>query len=133
MSGVVLLAHVPHASATAAFEAALRQARLREARLVIVNAHHGQPQEDERIATPGALRTLVVAAQEAGVEVEVEQPAGQDVATLIVNRAAGLPADVVVLGIRRRSAVGKLIMGSTAQRVLMEADCEVLLVKAGRG
>lgn len=37
-----------------------------------------------------------------------------------------------MLATRPRSAVGKLILGSTAQKVLMDADCEVLLVRGGR-
>jgi len=39
-------------------------------------------------------------------------------------------ADIVVVGGRRRSPAGKLLFGSTAQRVMMNADCPVTFVKA---
>jgi nucleotide-binding universal stress UspA family protein len=48
----------------------------------------------------------------------------------LVEEAARVGADLVVIGIRRRSAVGKLVMGSTAHDVLMDAGCPVLAVKA---
>lgn len=130
---VVLLAHAPNRPAEAAFAAAVRQAAMRQARLVIVNATVGESDDDSSLAPPSSLQAMVARAAEAGVHAEVEQPVGPDVATMILNRAYGLPAQVVVLGTRRRSAVGKLILGSTAQRVLMEAGCEVLLVKASHG
>jgi nucleotide-binding universal stress UspA family protein len=37
---------------------------------------------------------------------------------------------VVVVGTGRRSPVGKLLLGSVSQRVVLEADCPVLCVKA---
>jgi nucleotide-binding universal stress UspA family protein len=36
---------------------------------------------------------------------------------------------VIVIGLRKRSAVGKLLMGSSALRILLDADCPVLAVK----
>jgi nucleotide-binding universal stress UspA family protein len=38
-------------------------------------------------------------------------------------------SDLVVIGIRRRTPTGKLILGSQAQRILLDAPCPVLAVK----
>jgi nucleotide-binding universal stress UspA family protein len=39
-------------------------------------------------------------------------------------------ADIIVIGIRRRSRTGKLLVGSDAQDILLRANCPVLGVKA---
>lgn len=60
----------------------------------------------------------------------VEVPAGAtSAAAAILTVAREHRADLIVIGVRRRSRVGKLILGSTAQSVLLQADCPVLSLK----
>jgi len=67
----------------------------------------------------------------AGVEHEIRQLVrGMDPADDLVNVATEVDAEFIVIGLRRRSPVGKLILGSNAQRVLLDAPCPVLAVKA---
>ena len=47
----------------------------------------------------------------------------------IVQFAKDNAVDLIVLGVRRRSKVGKLMFGSTAQYVILESPCPVLTVK----
>ena len=55
---------------------------------------------------------------------------GNDAPEDIVEVAEEVGADFIVIGLRRRSPVGKLILGSNAQRILLDANCPVLAVKA---
>ena len=47
----------------------------------------------------------------------------------ILGIAREVEASAIVIGLRRRSPVGKLILGSSAQQILLEADCPVVAVK----
>lgn len=51
--------------------------------------------------------------------------AGED----LVEFAAENRIDEIIVGVKRRSKVGKLLMGSTAQFVILQADCPVVSVK----
>jgi nucleotide-binding universal stress UspA family protein len=68
----------------------------------------------------------------AGVAHEVRRIGhGLDLAEDLITAAEELAAEIIVIGLRRRSPVGKLILGSSAQRILLDAPCPVLAVKAG--
>jgi len=52
-----------------------------------------------------------------------------DLAGEVVDLATELDAEMIVIGMRRRSPVGKLFLGSTAQDVLLNASVPVLTVR----
>ncbi len=47
----------------------------------------------------------------------------------IVRFAEEKKVDEIIMGVRRRSKVSKLLMGSTAQYVILKAPCPVVTVK----
>jgi nucleotide-binding universal stress UspA family protein len=51
--------------------------------------------------------------------------AGED----LVRFAAEIEAGEIIMGVRRRSKVGKLLFGSTAQYVILNAPCPVVTVR----
>lgn len=58
------------------------------------------------------------------------RPEGTDTAAAILDVADELDASVLVIGSRRRRPIGKLILGSTVQRVLLESMIPVLVIKS---
>lgn len=69
-----------------------------------------------------------------GVEVSslVLHSLEQDRSRTLLDAAREAGAELIVVGIRRRSRVGKLVLGSVSQDLLLQADCPVLAVKAPR-
>jgi nucleotide-binding universal stress UspA family protein len=59
-----------------------------------------------------------------------QQVGGHEASDELVDIADRVKASMIVIGLRRRSPTGKLITGSQAQRILLDAHCPVLAVKA---
>jgi nucleotide-binding universal stress UspA family protein len=129
--GWVVVGWTPDEYGDVALDFALAEARDHEHGVVVVNGTKGDAYVDERYAGSDALAALEERLAASGLEHEVRQGVAPDVAEQLVDIAAELPASLVVLGLRRRTPVGKLLMGSVAQRVLLHADCPVLCVKPG--
>ena len=79
-------------------------------------------------ASQALRRSVEVDAAAAGVSARLHDPDPDVADQLIALSAAG--ADVVVLPVRRRSATMKFLLGSIAQRVIGEASCPVVTIKA---
>jgi nucleotide-binding universal stress UspA family protein len=104
----------------AALKRAFAEAELRGAELVVVHTSL-----DVEVAD---LRAELAAS---GVPFEVKEAADAlDPAEELISTAETRGAEFIIIGLRRRSPVGKLLLGSNAQRVLLDAACPVLAVKA---
>ncbi|RFU21979.1 universal stress protein [Geodermatophilus marinus] len=126
----VLAGYLPTPEGDAAFRAALGEAVRRGERLVVLNsARTGAPVSAD-VAPEAAVAEMTARARDEGVDIEVRQSAHSgEVADEILRVADETDASVIVIGLRRRSPVGKLLMGSSAQRVLLDAHRPVLAVK----
>ncbi len=126
----ILLAYTANAAADAALSFALQEAIAHSCALVVVNSSKGAALGDPHLASSEQLATVRKIAEDAGVKVELEQPIrGRDVEEEVLEAAERHEARMIVIGTRRRSAMGKFILGSTAQRILMEAEVPVVAVK----
>ena len=129
---VIVVGYVPKPEGRAALDRGIEEARLRGGRLVVVNASRGDALVDAGYAGVQEIELVKSRLAESGVEFELRQLVrGHEPAQEVVDLAEELDAGLVVIGMRHRSAVGKFLLGSTAQRILMDAPCPVLAVKAG--
>lgn len=149
----VLAAYKPSQLGDAVLAAAQAEARLRDAELLI--ARHVKA---ERASVSGPLALLDPSSEYAavggggsheidklrqdldalasqirshGVRCEaVLLVGGENHADAILDLVRNAHADLIVVGIQRRSRVGKVVLRSEAQRILLEAECAVLAVKS---
>lgn len=129
MNGTVVVGFVDSAVGRAAVDAAVRECQLRSARLVVVSSVKGGP-GNELYEQRDAVARLMEEVVQAGMEMDVREYArGNDPATDLLEVAEEVNADLIVIGLPRRSPVGKLLLGSNAQKILLEASIPVLAVK----
>ncbi|MEJ7794853.1 MAG: universal stress protein [Nocardioides sp.] len=131
--GTVVVGFVPKPEGEAALKSAIAEAKLRGAKVVVVNSHRGGSEFDNDASSKAdtEMERIRERLTEAGIEHEVRQLVrGFEPAEDLISIAEAVDAELIVIGLRRRSPVGKLILGSNAQRILLDAKCPVLAVKA---
>lgn len=128
----IVVAYAPRPEGKAALEKGIEIARRRQERLVVVNAGPGGTQSDPALADTEDAEWVEKTIASSGVEGEFKQfIRGHSAVEEITQLVDTLPASLLVIGLRKRSAVGKLLLGSTAQDLLLNVSCPVLAVKAG--
>jgi nucleotide-binding universal stress UspA family protein len=125
----VVVGYLATPEGRAALEAAVREAATRSGSVVVVVSARPDDATDERERLERELAGVDAELTGAGIEHEIRLLDGGDVADDLITTAEELSAELIVIGLRRRSPVGKLILGANAQRVLFDAPCPVLTVK----
>lgn len=127
----ILIGYVPTALGDAAFEYGLAEAVARGDDIVVLNSPRRGSTVDANLLDEVAAQRLVERAAERGVTARVDQEDhGAELADVFQSALESTGARLVVIGLRRRSPVGKLVMGSNAQRLLLELEVPVLAVKS---
>ena len=117
---VIVVGYSAKPEGRAALRRSIAEAKLRGSRLIVVHTS-----ADPEVAE------LTAELASSGVTYEVAAPADDlDPAEELIAAADRTDAEFIVIGLRRRSPLGKLLLGSNAQRVLLDASCPVLAVKA---
>ena len=128
----IVVGFVPTKEGRAALNRSVEEAKTRRSRLVVINSNRGGRDFDDE-STQAAEAELQRVKDELGgngLELEVRQLVrGNEPAEDLISVANETDADLIVIGLRRRPPVGKLLLGSNAQRILLAAPCAVLAVK----
>jgi nucleotide-binding universal stress UspA family protein len=127
----IVVGYVPTPVGRAALMAAAGVAAERNQPLIVVNSSRGDALVDPGFAQQADVDWASTTLEEAGVEFSIRQHMrGREAFEEVLDAVKEVDAELCVIGIRRRTAVGKALLGSNADRILMDAPCPVLAVKA---
>lgn len=127
----ILVAYVPRPEGQAALDKGIDLAKRNNERLVVVNTSPGGTREDASMADVQDAERVEQLLATAGIDAEFKQfVRGKNAVQEIEALVESLQATLLVIGLRKRTPVGKLIMGSVAQEILLTVPCPVLAVKA---
>jgi nucleotide-binding universal stress UspA family protein len=127
----ILVAYVPRPEGQAALDKGIEIATRRNERLVVVNAGPGGRHEDPSVINGYEAERVEERLTSLSIQAEFKQfVRGKSAIEEIEEMVEQLHVSVLVIGLRKRSAVGKLLLGSMAQEILLNVPCPVLAIKA---
>lgn len=127
----ILVAYVPRPEGEAALNKGIEIAKRRDEHLVVVNASPGGSKTDPSAVDVVDAERIESILKNSGLDADFKQLVrGKNAVEEIEALVESLKVSVLIIGLRKRSPVGKLIMGSVAQELLLSVSCPVLAVKA---
>lgn len=133
--GSIVVGYVDTPAGNAALDAGIGEAQRRGLPIVVVSSLLGgrTTGEEETLAAREATERVRERLADEGLEYDVQEYVrGNRPAQDLIAVSSEVDAELMVIGIRRRSATGKLILGSNALEILHDAPVPVLCVKAPR-
>jgi nucleotide-binding universal stress UspA family protein len=128
----IVVGYVSTPEGDAALQRAIAEARHHDALLVVVNSEEsaGEHEVVDGVEVDETMDPVTSVLADTGLRFDVRHVISRDPAHNLIEIAEEVGAGLIVIGLRKRTPVGKLIMGSNAQRILLNATCPVLAVKA---
>lgn len=130
----VAVAHQAESAArTVALQEAAREALSRGTDLAVLHVVESLDLDVEEAYRAGLRDEVEAALRDAAADTVAWElhlaTAKEDVAETVLGLARDAGARLLVIGARRRSPIGKLLLGSVAQRLILDAEMPVLVVK----
>ncbi len=128
----IVVGYIDTPQGHAALEAAIAEAKLRNAKVALIHSMvgGGHEQPAEYVAATDAMEEAHNQLEAVGVEhCTHEYVRGNTPAEDVMAAVADHDAAMVVIGVRRRSTTGKVLLGSNALAILHDARVPVLCVK----
>jgi len=126
------VAHQVSATARLALSHAVQEARFRDTDLAVLHvvdsALDADREEAYRLGVSDEIERAVGTDSDISWKLHLQTMRG-DIGDAIVALTDRLRPELLVLGARRRSPVGKALLGSVAQTIILEANVPVLVVK----
>jgi len=113
----------------AALDHGIAEAGRRGTEVLVINSTSGDSYSDPAFAQADQARDVQARLNTSGVPFEWSQPVGVDAATELLSAMERPNAELLVIGVKHRNPVGKLLLGSVSQQVLLECPKPVLAVK----
>lgn len=121
----IVVGFAANAESRAALAAAIDEARSRETDIVVVS-HALRGSEDTARDTAREAEEITA---NCGLAVQIRTNDADDLAEGLLRIVDEVEPILIVIGLRRRSVTGKLILGSHAQRILLDSPTPVLAIK----
>ncbi|WP_225755534.1 universal stress protein [Actinotalea sp. Marseille-Q4924] len=129
----IIVGYTPTPEGEAALEHSVKEAHNHGDELLVVNVSARSDPPESTFATDTELEAVRERLDAEGVRYTLRQLVrGKDPADEILGLAEEMDVRGIVIGVRHRTPVGKLLLGSNSQRILLEAACPVIAVKARR-
>ena len=129
----VVVAHQASTIGHLTLQEAAKEANLRQVPMAVIHVAEGVDLDVIEAHKAGLSDEIAQVLREVDlddVEWTLQVTTGEDVAEAVLDVVSGVDAELLVIGARRRSPVGKLFMGSVTQSIILHADVPVLVVKA---
>ncbi|WP_375479869.1 universal stress protein [uncultured Jatrophihabitans sp.] len=128
----VVVGYVPDETGLLAVREAAREARWRDTEVIIVNVVDSAGYSRPTAADEQTMDAIAAELTSGGVRFSIDHVEGASVrpAEVLLSIARENGAQLIVVGLKRKSAIAKAVLGSNAQRVLLGATCPVLAVDA---